>query len=81
MPRNDIYAQTATYKWVKVTKADSDLPDGVCWGLRVGTAGTANLMEADGTVTTDVPLFEGDNMLRCKQVRLGGDADDIWALY
>lgn len=81
MSRNDVYSKTAAYKWVKVTKANADLPDGVCWGLHVGTAGTANLMDADGTITADVPLLEGPNMFRAKQVRLDGTADDIWALY
>jgi hypothetical protein len=47
----------------------------------VGTAGTANLGQVDGTTRTDVPLQAGYNPLVCLQVRLGGTADDIWALY
>ena len=68
-------------KWVSVTKADSDLAGGVCRCLLVGTAGKANLMDADGTVTTNVPLQPGYNPLQVRQVRTGGDADDIWAIY
>lgn len=71
----------SAFSWVKVTKADSDLAGGVCRGLLVGTAGTANLQDADGTTTTDVPLQQGYNPLQARQVRTGGTADDIWALY
>lgn len=67
--------------YVPVTKADADLADGPCRGLLVGTAGTANLMELDGTVRTAVPLQAGYNPLVAKQVRIGGTADNIWALY
>jgi hypothetical protein len=68
-------------RFVPVTKADSDLPNGVCRGLLVGTAGTANLVEFDGTVRTAVPLQAGFNPLSVLQVRTGGTASDIWALY
>lgn len=65
----------------KVTKADAALPSGQCRALLVGTAGTANLMDAGGNIRTDVPLQVGYNPLQCKQVRTGGTADNIWALY
>lgn len=68
-------------RWVKVTKADSNLPGGVCRGLLVGVAGTANLGDEAGTTTADVPLQLGYNPLVVLQVRTGGTADDIWALY
>lgn len=68
-------------KYVPVTKANSDLPDGIAGGLLVGTAGTANLMDINGDVRTDVPLQAGYNPLVVKQVRTGGTADNIWALY
>lgn len=64
-----------------VTKADADLAGGPCDALLVGTAGTANLMDADGNVRANVPLQQGYNPLSCKQVRAGGTASDIWALY
>lgn len=63
-----------------VTKADSDLAGGLTRGLLVGTAGTANLMQLDGTVRANVPLQQGYNPLAVKQVRTGGTASDIWAL-
>ncbi len=68
-------------KYPLVTKANSDLPGGTCRGLLVGTAGTANLMDKDGVIETDVPLQQGYNPLCAKQVRTGGTADDIRALY
>ena len=64
-----------------VTKADADLPAGTCYGLCVGTAGTANLMDETGAIRTAYPLQAGYNPIRCKQVRTGGTAADIWALY
>lgn len=67
--------------YVSVTKADADLPNGVCRGLLVGTAGTANLMDQEGNTRTSVPLQAGYNPLICLQVRTGGTASDIWALY
>ena len=67
--------------FISVTKADADLPGGVCRGLLVGTAGTANLQTQDGANRTNVPLQAGYNPLICKQVRTGGTAADIWALY
>lgn len=65
----------------EVTKADSNLPDGACRGLLVGTAGTANLMDTTGAVLADVPLTAGYNPIQVLQVRTSGTADDIWALY
>jgi hypothetical protein len=76
----DIKTDSAV-SYVPVVKADADLPDGPCRGLLVGTAGTANLTELDGTERDDVPLQAGYNPLVVAQVRLGGTADDIWALY
>jgi hypothetical protein len=67
--------------WIKITKANTDLAGGVCRGLLVGTAGTANLQDTAGTTTTDVPLQAGYNPLQVLQVRTGGTADNIWALY
>lgn len=70
--------------WRKLTKANTDivrvggLP---VRALYVGTAGTANLMGGDGEIATDFPLQAGLNPIRPRQVRTGGTADDIWALY
>jgi hypothetical protein len=76
----DASTSSAGY-WVAVTKADADLPNGKCRGLLVGTAGTANLADADINITTAVPLQAGYNPLVVRQVRTGGTASDIWALY
>jgi hypothetical protein len=67
--------------YVPVLKGADDLPDGTCRGLLVGTAGTANLTEDDGTERNGVPLIAGYNFLVVKKVRTGGTADNIWALY
>lgn len=66
---------------VPVSKADGDLPSGTARALLVGTAGTANIMDFDGEIRTNVPLQAGYNPIACKQVRTGGTADNIWALY
>ena len=66
----------------KVTKDDlSDLPDGTCRSLLVGTAGTANIVDAQGNDLANVPLQQGYNPIRVARVKTGGAADDIWALY
>lgn len=74
-------ATVSAFVYDPVTKADADLPGSITRGLLVGTAGTANLMQPDGTVRANVPLQAGYNPLQVKQVRTGGTASDIWALY
>lgn len=66
---------------VPVTKADAALPEGTCRSLLVGTAGTANIVDGSGVTRTNVPLQQGYNPIVCQQVRTGGTAADIWALY
>jgi hypothetical protein len=66
---------------VPVTKADANLSGGTCRALLVGTPGTANIQDASGVTRTNVPLQQGYNPISCKQVRTGGTASDIWALY
>ncbi len=69
-------------KLVKITKADAtDLADGACRALCVGTAGTANLVDAAGNTCANFPLQAGYNPVMVLQVETGGTADDIWALY
>ena len=68
-------------KYPLLTKANSTLALGPTRGLLVGTAGTANLMEPDGTIQTDVPLQAGYNPLAILQLRTGGTADNIRGLY
>jgi len=76
-----MFNKSAAVRYEPVTKADSDLPDGPARGLLVGTAGTANLMDGAGEIRSGVPLQAGFNPMMVKQVRTGGTADDIWALY
>jgi hypothetical protein len=64
-----------------VTKADADLPGGVTRGLLCNTAGTANLTDAEGNLCANFPLQQGYNPIQVMQVRTGGTADEIWALY
>jgi hypothetical protein len=66
---------------VPVVPADADLPGGICRGLLIGTAGTGNLVDGAGNTITAVPLQQGYNPIQVRQVRTGGTADDIWALY
>lgn len=68
-------------KIVPVTKADADLPSGPTFAILCGTPGTVNVQDRSGTVRTDVPLQAGYNPLSVIQIRTGGTADDIWALY
>lgn len=65
-----------------VTKSDTaDLGGGVCRALLVGTAGTANLLDATGNTVTGLPLQPGYNPIGVQRVLTGGTADNIWALY
>jgi hypothetical protein len=72
----------AGYKVVPVTLANSDLPNGPCRSIVCGSAGTLNFMEIDGvTIRTNFPLPQGYNPIQAQQIRLGGTASDLWALY
>jgi hypothetical protein len=64
----------------KITKGTS-FPNGACRALLVGTPGTCNLTDGDGTTQTDVPLQLGYNPIIVNSIQSGGTADDIWALY
>lgn len=66
---------------ILVTKANADLPGGACRALLVGTAGTATIVDSSGSTCTDIPLQVGYNPIQTLQVRTGGTADNIWALY
>lgn len=67
-------ARTAT----KATKHDTN-PQ-AARALWVGTAGTANLADAEGNTLTSFPLKEGLNPIQTTLVKTGGTADDIWLL-
>lgn len=52
----------------------------VCRALLVGGGGTANIVWADGTTATNIPLQVGYNPLRATKVTFG-TASDVWAIY
>ncbi|MEM7619758.1 MAG: hypothetical protein AAF228_04740 [Pseudomonadota bacterium] len=64
----------------KLTKSDSTALEGVR-GLKVGVGGTANITMANGDVCDDYPLDAGYHPIRISHLRVGGTADNIWALY
>lgn len=64
-----------------VTKANANLPDGDCRTLIVGTAGTLNIMDLSGTVVENIPVTQGYNPIGARQVRTGGTALNIFAIY
>ncbi len=65
-----------------VTKSDTaDLPNGVCRAVLVGTAGSANLMDASGNLASGVPLQQGYNPIGVRRLMTGGTADNVWAIY
>ncbi len=67
--------------YVPVTKADAALPNGLCLSLVCGSGGTVNLMDEGGQIRTNFPLQTGYNPIRALQVRTGGTATDIWAMF
>lgn len=54
---------------------------GACRGLLVGTAGTADVTFADGTIYVGFPLQAGYNPLSVKSINLNGTAAGVIALY
>ncbi|HEX8382465.1 MAG TPA: hypothetical protein VF592_03720 [Sphingomonas sp.] len=74
---DSVDSPAATYQ--PVVKGPGDLPT-VTKALLVGVAGTANLVQPDGTQRDNVPLQQGYNPLRVLKVLTGGTADNIWAL-
>lgn len=69
------------HRAVKVTPADTDLPEGVARGLWIGIEGSITVMFQDGTIGTDMPTQAGLFPFYVKQVMTGTVADDIWAVY
>lgn len=68
-------------KFVKVTPSDDPFVDGACRALWVGSEGTANIIQIDGTVASGFPLFPGLNRVAVAGIKAGGTASDIWAVY
>ena len=70
-------------KIVAVSANDStDLPDGTCRALLVGTAGAATVIDAEGNTSLLIPLQAGYNPIRVSRVKSTGlTAANIWAIY
>ena len=66
---------------IKITKSANEFVGGPCRALWIGTAGTINITPLSGTDRDDFPAQVGLLPVQCIKVRLGGDADDIWAIY
>lgn len=81
MKRYNVGSSDPAREIVPVEKIDANLPLGRCRGLLVGTPGTLNIMDASGAIRTNVPIQQGYNPIEVLQVRTGGTATDIWALY
>lgn len=72
------YDNNPSRVYTKATKHDTNTQN--ARALWVGTAGTANLTDAEGNNVTDFPLKAGLNPIVVSKVRTGGTADDIWLL-
>ena len=79
------YLTTPAFDVISVTKADAALPDGTCKALLIGSAGTLNvqMVGIDGVavIRNGLPLEAGIYPFQCVQVRTGGTADNIFAIY
>jgi hypothetical protein len=67
--------------YAPITPGASDLPGGACKGIWCGVAGTANLVQLDGTARPNFPLIAGFNPVIVRAVNVGGTATNLWAMY
>lgn len=88
IPRNLGYGDLSSpgTKLKLVTASDStDLPDGICRAILIGTAGDARIIDADGNdsgATELVPLPAGILPVGFKRIYSTGlTAARIWAIY
>jgi hypothetical protein len=81
MNANDLAA--SAYRAVVVTKDDAaNLPDGICKGLYIGTAGTLKITGADGVDVAFANVAVGYLALKVKRVwSTGTAAAGIMAFY
>lgn len=68
---------------IAVTPSDTtDLPDGPCRGLLIGTGGVVTIHDGGGVKATLVPMQTGYNWVQCTRVWAAGlTAVSVWALY
>ena len=78
------YLRDPAYDVVPVTKADEDLPDGPCKAILVGVGGTLNVQtvgRGQPQIRNSLPLAAGLYPFQLTQIRTGGTASDIFAIY
>jgi hypothetical protein len=75
------------FKLVPITEgadaatATANLTTGLCRGIWVNTAGTADIVQEDGTVASGVQLLQGPNPIACIGIVTGGTASGLYAMY
>jgi hypothetical protein len=82
-PKLDFGSNSCARAIVAVNTSDStDLTNGTCRGLLVGTAGAATIIDASGNTATLIPLQAGYNPIGVSRVFVTGlTAANLWALY
>lgn len=74
---NPAFTGAPLTRYMPVTKSDEDrFPP--CRAIICVTAGTANLVQPNGTIRENYPLFAGYNPISVIGVLTGGNADGIW---
>lgn len=64
----------------KITKGTA-FTAGPCRRIWVGTAGTLNFTDFNGTAHESFPVQVGENNLLVSSVETGGAATNLWAMY
>lgn len=68
---------------IPVTEASTDLPDGTCRALWIGTAGNITIVTPSGEVRGPIPVLQGLFPMKCVQVRVTvtDPASNVFAIY
>ena len=79
------YLTQPAWDVIPVTKADAPLPDGTCKAILIGTAGDINIttigIDGVNVERNSVPVEVGLYPIQCVEIRTGGTADNIHAIY
>ena len=65
---------------VAITVAATDLPDGPCRAIWVGTAGNITFIDLSGNTVTNFPAQVGLNPIGATRIT-AATASNLWALY
>lgn len=65
----------------KVFAGSGAFAKGPCRALLVGSGGLLNIFDATSVAGVDVPFPTGMTDLSIQEIRSGGTAADIWAVY